>query len=116
MEKDGRNLCKGKRRHRSIRYFFIKVHANNEEFIIKYCITSAMLANYFTKPLQGLLFIRLRELIMGWTHVETLRNYAPPTKKESVENHVSGDEPKIPQKADYAQIVTGNQIIKTDAS
>ena len=58
-------------------------------------------------------FLSPREVIMGWTHVETLKNYAPPPNKERVENHVSGDEPEILQKATYAQTLNGNKIGNT---
>ena len=57
-----------------------------------------MLANFFTKPLQGSLFWRLREVIMGWAHVNILQNHFPLPKKERVENHVSGDKPEIKKK------------------
>ena len=64
---------------------------NKEEFSIDHCNIPAMLADYFTKPLQGSLFLRLREVVMGWTHVDTLQNCAPPPKKERVKNHIFGE-------------------------
>ena len=56
MEKNSRSSCTGYSRQLSIRYFFVKDRVDKEDFIIKYCNTSAMLANFFTKPLQGSLF------------------------------------------------------------
>ena len=56
MEKNGISSCKGNSRHIYTRYFFVKDCVNNEEFSIEYCNTSAMLANFFTKPFQGSLF------------------------------------------------------------
>ena len=73
-----------------------------------------MLANFFTKPLQGSLFQRLREVIMGWKHVNILQDYVPHPKKERNENHVSGDKSETLQKANYVQFVTGDRIVKTD--
>ena len=35
-----------------------------------------MLADFFTKPLQGKKFIMFRRVIMGWDHVSTLWQYA----------------------------------------
>ena len=32
---------------------------------IKHCGTEKMIADYFTKPLQGLLFTKIRDIIMG---------------------------------------------------
>jgi len=37
-----------------------------------YCPTEEMLANYFTKPLQGALFHKFCAVIMRWAHVSTL--------------------------------------------
>ena len=106
FEKNGRNSCTGISRHISIRYFFVKDRVDKEKFSIEYCNTSAMIADFFTKPLQGSLFWRLREAIMRWVHVDILQDYVPSPKKERVKNHVSGDEPEIEQKV----IVSGSQI------
>ena len=96
--------------------FFVKDRMDKEEFSMKSCNTSEMLVKFFTKLLQGSLFRRLREVIIGWVHVDILQNYFPPPKKERVENPVSGDEPEIKQKVIYAQIVTGGQIGSADRS
>ena len=53
LEINGRNSCTRNSRHISIRYFFIKDRVDNEEFVIEYCPTKEMIADYFTKPLQG---------------------------------------------------------------
>ena len=47
---------------------------------------------------------------MGLGHVDILKDYAPPPKKERVENNVYGDKPEINQKVTYAKIVTGSRI------
>lgn len=39
---------------------------------IKHCPTSLMLADYFTKALQGNVFRRFRSVIMGHTHINEL--------------------------------------------
>ena len=75
-----------------------------------------MLSDFFTKQLQGSLFRNLREVIMGWVHVEILQDYVPHPKKERIENHVSGHEPEIEQNVTYAQIVTGSPIGSADGS
>ena len=51
------------------------------EFDIEYCPTEQMLADYFTKPLQGSLFRRFREVIMGWNHIDTLKTFLKSTKE-----------------------------------
>ena len=48
-----------------------------------------MLADFFTKPLQGELFRRLRRVIMGWDPIQILQTFVIPTDKERVGNSVS---------------------------
>ena len=72
MERNGRNSCTGNSRHIHIRYFFVKDRVDKGEVDIKYCPTENMLADFFTKPLQGALFEKLRAVIMGHKHISTL--------------------------------------------
>jgi hypothetical protein len=67
-----------KTRHINIRYFFIKDTIKREEIDLQYCPTESMVADFFTKPLQGKLFKYLRNMIMGIT---------PLTLEERVEKH-----------------------------
>jgi len=48
-----------------VRYFFIKDRVDNGEIVIEHCPTAEMIADYFTKPLQGALFIKFRNFIMN---------------------------------------------------
>ena len=64
MEKNGRNSCTGNSRHISIRYCFVKDRLDKKEFTLEYCPTGNMIANYFTKPLQGALFNKFCAVIM----------------------------------------------------
>jgi hypothetical protein len=91
MEKNGRNSGTGYSRHISIHYFFVKDRVDKGEFTVEYCPTKCMLTAFFTKPLQGALFVKFREVIMGWKHVDTLRNAAVSPPKERVENSLCGD-------------------------
>ena len=72
MERNGRNSCTGNSRHIHIRYFFVKDRQDKGEIDIKYCPTENMLADFFTKPLQGTLFEKFRDVIMGYKHISTL--------------------------------------------
>jgi hypothetical protein len=49
----------------SIRYFFCADCIKKGELSVEYCPTLDMIADYFTKPLQGSLFRKLRDLIIG---------------------------------------------------
>ena len=43
----------------------MKDYIDRKEIHVIYCPTEAMVADYFTKPLQGLQFVKFRNLIMG---------------------------------------------------
>ena len=52
-------------RHVAIRYFFVKDRIESKEVELLDTDTEDMVADYFSKPLQGQLFIKFREVIMG---------------------------------------------------
>ena len=98
MEKNGRNSCTGNSRHIKIRYFFVKDLVDKGEVEIVYCPTEQMLADYFTKPLQGELFRRFRKVIMGWDNVDILKQYLSqrkPRSKYSSKERVGGVEENV---------------------
>ena len=72
MERNGRNSCTGNSRHVHIRYFFVKDRVDKKEITISYCPTEAMLADFFTKPLQGTLFEKFRDVLLGYRHITSL--------------------------------------------
>ena len=78
METNGRTSCTGNSRHIDIRYFFVADKVKQKEVKIQYCPTELMIADYFTKPLQGRLFHTLRDIIMGETSIfEMMEQYFP---------------------------------------
>ena len=72
MEINGRNSCTGNSRHIYIRYFWIKDRVDNKEVRVEYLPIHIMLADYFTKQLQGSQFRMLRDFIMGWRPLHEL--------------------------------------------
>jgi hypothetical protein len=52
-------------RHIAIKYFFIKDHIENEDINVVYVGTDNMVADFFTKPLQGAMFKKHRLSIMN---------------------------------------------------
>jgi len=56
LEKNGKMSAGRNSRHIDIRYFFAKDRVDTEGIDIVYCPTEQMLADFFTKPLQGNLF------------------------------------------------------------
>ena len=71
----------GKSRHISIRYFFVKDRVDKNEVSIEYCPSHVMIADYFTKPLQGRLFCAMRAVIMGHKSLEWLKTELSPIKE-----------------------------------
>jgi hypothetical protein len=56
LSEDGKATSGKGTRHINIRYFFITDRIARKEVAIQYCPTKQMVADYFTKPLQGVLF------------------------------------------------------------
>ena len=65
MEVNGKLSSSKRTKHINIRYFFIQDRIKNGEITVKHCPTDQMLADYFTKPLQGAKFIQFRDMILG---------------------------------------------------
>jgi hypothetical protein len=65
LEKNGRSSSTKRTRHMNIRYFYVKDHVDNRTITIEHCPTNDMVADFFTKPLQGHLFKRLRDRVMN---------------------------------------------------
>jgi hypothetical protein len=65
LEKNGKASSGRRTRHINIRYFFVHDRVEAGEVSIQYCPTGDMIADFFTKPLQGSLFKKLRDQIMN---------------------------------------------------
>ena len=68
MEMNGQKSCSDRSRHIHIKYFFVNDVNLKKYIIIEHCGTDDMIADYFTKPLQGSLFIKMRAILMGLFH------------------------------------------------
>jgi hypothetical protein len=68
LEKNGRKSSGKRTRHINIRYFFVTDRVENKELRIAYCPTEEMIADYLTKPLQGVLFRKMRDALLGIHH------------------------------------------------
>jgi hypothetical protein len=65
LEINGRKSSSRRTCHMNIRYFFIKDYVDNNEIVIKHCETSKTLGDLFIKPLQGMMFHKIRDRIMS---------------------------------------------------
>jgi hypothetical protein len=65
LKKNGRASSGKRTRHINIRYFFVADRIEAGEMSVQYCPTGEMVADFFTKPLQGIQFKKFRDLIMN---------------------------------------------------
>ena len=65
LENNGaQSIGKGSR-HKEIKYFFITDKVKNKEVKVMYCPTKQMVADFFTKPLQGILYFTHINAVLG---------------------------------------------------
>ena len=69
---NGKRSSGQKTKHMNNRYFWIKDRLSSEGIQVQYCPTEKMVADFFTKPLQGSLFRKFRDIIMGYKHISSL--------------------------------------------
>ena len=65
LEINGRRSCGQRTRHLHIRYFYITDQVEQGWVKIRHCPTEAMVGDFFTKPLQGAQFRKLRAFILN---------------------------------------------------
>jgi hypothetical protein len=65
LETNGKASSGKRTRHINIRFFFVADRVASGELRIEHCPTEDMVADYFTKPLQGALFYKLRDQVMN---------------------------------------------------
>ena len=78
LEKNGKASSSKRTKHVNIRFFFITDRVSKGELSIQWCPTGDMTADFWTKPVQGALFQKFRDQIMGVTNAKD----PPPAKKK----------------------------------
>ena len=92
IEKNGKRSSGQKTKHMDNRYFWIKDRLENEGIDVEYCPTELMIADFFTKPLQGALFRKFRDIVLGYKHISTLNeDEEDSSSQERVRKGVSGE-------------------------
>lgn len=75
-----KNNPKNSTKHVNIRFFFISDKVNRAEVTVEYHPTHEMIADFFTKPLQGSLFTSMRNKLLNFSpSPETLFSSLTPT-------------------------------------
>jgi hypothetical protein len=111
LEKNGRRSSSKRTRHINIRYFYVADHVADGTIRIEHCPTKDMLADYFTKPLQGLQFYKLRDLIMN---IDPSSHYHSGHRSVLGINHPDAHPIDHPEMAIPVERVT-RQVSATDA-
>ena len=65
LETNGRGSSSKRTRHINVRYFFVKDRIGRGDISLEHCPTEGMIADFFTKPLQGRQFELFRDLVMN---------------------------------------------------
>ena len=71
---NGKKSCSANMKHIDNRFCWFKDRLEMENIKIQYCPTTQMVADFFTKPLQGTQFIKLRDVVMGYKHISSLED------------------------------------------
>ena len=66
LEVNGKQSSSKRTRALNIRYFFVTDQVESGNMSIEYCPTKSTIADFFTKPLQGELFLKFKRFIMGF--------------------------------------------------
>ena len=74
LERNGKASSSKRTKHINVRYFFITDRISKGEVRVEWCPTKDMVADFMTKPLQGSLFRRFRDVIMGALPMEAMQH------------------------------------------
>ena len=72
MAKNSKMSCSSNSRHISMKFFWIYDRVKQGDMAIRHYPTDIMLADFFTKALQGVQFHMFRRVVIGWDHINTL--------------------------------------------
>jgi hypothetical protein len=99
LEKNGKASSGHRTRHLDIHYFFVTDRVKSGDLRIEYCPTGDMVADFFTKPLQGSLFRKLRKIILNLSD--------EPVKCDDTMANAAASQECVGTKRSYADVVRG---------
>ena len=65
LERNGLSSSTKQTKHMNIQYIYVTEHIKKKTIHVTHCPTEEMVGDFFTKPLQGSLFIKMHNYIMG---------------------------------------------------
>ena len=86
LERNGKTSSGKRTKHTLVRYFFVTDQLVKRNISLEWCPTEDCVSDFWTKPLQGALFRRFRDLIMGVIPQPENRKSKPkkqPSKKKT---------------------------------
>ena len=86
LEKNGKASSSKRTEHVNIRHFFVADQIQNKELKVVHCPTNEMVADFFTKPLQGCKFKKFRNMIVNIPDDKEISK-----KKLKKQTHTSND-------------------------
>ena len=66
LENNGKESSTQRTRHINIRYFYLTDQIEQGNLVVEYCPTGDMIGDFMSKPLQGQLYEKFRNDIMGY--------------------------------------------------
>ena len=114
LKKNGKDLSSKQTKHVNIRYFFITDRIAKGEVRVEWCPTQEMVGDCMTKPLQGVLFQKFYDMIMGIhpaesTNTAKLKKPGLMPSKSKEQHHRS----VLEQMAKPAKFINGHATIPT---
>jgi len=111
LERNGRASSGKRTKHINTRFFFITDRINDKQVAVDWCPTEDMTGDFWTKPLQGSAFTRMRDLIMGAVPQE------PPTKTKRKGNRNRQTLLRVDNEDETAAVTAGsvNQVPSTSS-
>ena len=97
LEKNGKGSSSKRTKHINIRYFFVTDRIAQGEVNVEWCPTGAMIGDFATKPLQGALFKKFRDLIMGVAPISSARAEIQKIVKDAFSNNGLAPQKEVPQ-------------------
>ena len=95
LEENGKQSSGKKTRHIEVRCYLMMDNAKRGKACVAYCPTGDMLADFFTKPLQGSLFKKFQDQILNLGECSS-----QPESQECVGDHIiAGPDPGMNNKA-----------------
>ena len=111
MIKNGRASAGSRSKHIDIRYFWITDRLKTDNITARHCDTLSMLSDFLSKPLQGSLFRKFRDVLLGYSPLSSLGRVNDTSDSERVEG--IGTKSQQDRSVTWSDVVRGT---RTDQS